>query len=773
MNTPSNPGATRRPPTKSTFEASERRLSPRPRKNRGLRPPIVTLTMAAGLFLAALPSALHGSGNPVPISSDFYVSPTGNDSANGDSTAPLATLGKAKELAVAWIHQTDGSGNFINPAADIYLKAGRHALVSPAANPTAPGLEFTPADTRSGATITFRNAPGETAIIHGALEFVASNGPETGTWTPVTMDVYNGGTTTTSPPAPMISVNIQKYVFAGALRTELQTRIANLRAAGVNGGHFCFTELYVEDTRKTRARQPNARPLFADTRRFTVAPGNDPLANAQPVVRIDQRWVETTQGAPFTDYSPVVGTHTELIFTRAWQWGRGIITSATQEVVDGNQRMCARMAAMENPPIPGGYTYDEGQLADFSSGTSVNLTGQGETWNRGRLENNKLFVDRPGEWFFDDEEIALYYYPDVAEPITTQTFRIPVTHRLVALTGSETDNGGSSYTENFVHGVRFIGEGTGEFDENSLYRLQIEKSAWKYENNRGNSEYYSARHANYVQSGAIDGIHVVGLEVAYCKFTQFGGTAISLGGNRKWAKGAQDRGNYNNQVRGSVRNVIIDNNYFIDGGGSGIRLDDHPRRDSVTGRYPVGNIVNNNNITSNEIEFIGKHFADGVAIHVTHGIKTWVDHNSIRDVPFNGIVAGWDCHRDNNDPANERVQVRRNGVSRAMRMLMDGGGIYTAGGRHMIIVSNTMVNIGGVRDADANIAVSDPRLINDLYFDLTSQAFTISNNAASEIFSSRMGSHNFAGQGGSIFYTNPLNSTPCPNSDDGCCGENP
>ncbi len=755
-------------------------------KHHSFHPRPVTLTLAAGLFLTSLSPLLMGAGNPVPTSGLFYVSPSGNDAANGDISAPLATLQKAKDLAVAWIHQTDGSGNFINNQADIYLRAGNYPLVAPAANPLAPGLEFTPADTRQGATITFHNNPTETAVIHGALEFVAANGADTGTWSPVTMSVYDGGTTATSLPAAMKSVTMQKYLFSGALRTELQTRITNLRAAAVNGGRACFTELYINDTRKTRARTPNARSLFADTSKFTVTtkPANPDdfsrLSLAQPIVRIDSRWVEMVQGGSGTDYGPVLDGKTELVFTRAWQWGRGFISpDSTFETVDTFARLDAKIIGMENPCTGSiddisHYTYPEGQLADFASATSIDIAAgtHEETWNRGHLENNKLFVDQPGEWYFDDDEIALYYYPASGESVTTEKFQIPVTYRLIALSGTETDNGDGTFTENFVRGVQFIGEGTGNFSTTSNYELQFQKSAWKYENNRGNSEFYSARHGNYVQTGAIDGNHVDGLTVAYCKFTQFGGTAIALGGNRLWANGQDDRLNYSHQPRGSVMHILLQDNYITDGGGSGIRVDHYPRRDGTTLRYPAeGNTIMSNNVT-----FIGKNFADGIGIQIPHAIDSVVTGNSVDDIPFVGIKAGYGCYRDNNDPANERVEVRANGIVRAMRMLMDGGGIYTGGGRRMIIANNTLVNTGTTRDFDANIASSNARLIDDLYLDLSSQLFTVSSNSVSEIFSSRKNSHTFSGNTGSIFYKDKLDATDCASISDtqaGCCADLP
>jgi hypothetical protein len=837
------------------------------------------VTIAAGLTLASLSSIVSGAGNPIPTSSAFYVSPTGDDAANGDLGSPLATLGKATELAITWIHQSDGSGNYPNNAAEIILRGGRHALVSPASNPLAPGLEISGAATRPGATITFRNYTNETAVIHGAIEFVAENSPDRGSWqTVANLKVYNGGTTTTATPAGMKLVTVQKYIFSGALRAQLAERIANLRAARVNGGKFCFTEMYVNDVRKTRARHPNLRAISADTSKFTVSVANveagRQLELAQPIVRFNSRWLEETVGGANNDIPLLNDPHTELVFTRGWQWARGIITEWPIVAFSDVPRLVARIGAMDNPPLHNppadihDYTYDEGQLAEINAITSINLATPTslETWNRCRLENNKLFVDQPGEWFFDDDEIALYYYAASGEPITTQKFQFPVTYRLVALTGRDSDP---------VTGVQFIGQGTGNVNASSTYWLQFEKSAWKYDNGRGNSEFYSARHAGYVQAGAIDGVHVDGFKVAYCKFSQFGATAISLGGNRMWSNGHVDRRNYDNQIRGEVKNVEIDNNYVTDGGGTGIRVEHYPNisnqrsvldyfwfgdgitpmsapfhsshvgitpttgvpqpasydlmfqfrpRDfnpttmydvlvtptdepanvlyenpEVTGTITVDlqlrgsyNVelatfcpqvyfkrvlstdgtapLDNNKITSNSITWIGKNFADGVGIHVAHATNTSINNNSISDVPFNGINVGYGCFRT----TNERMQIRLNGVSRAMRKLIDGAGIYTGGGRSTVIANNTMVSIGATRDVDAIDASSNPRLINDLYFDLSSRAFTVSENAASEIYADQE-LHTFINQGGTIHPLALDSNIPCPDNPNvwdpiPCCG---
>src|SRR5688572_10460216 len=126
MHTSDSPFADQHPQTNEMFDASYRLLTPFPRLRRCLRALRATLSMPAGLFLALFPHMVSAEGNPFPTSGIFHVSPTGNDAANGDASAPLATLGKAKDLATVWIHQQDGDGNYVNPAAEIILRGGRY-----------------------------------------------------------------------------------------------------------------------------------------------------------------------------------------------------------------------------------------------------------------------------------------------------------------------------------------------------------------------------------------------------------------------------------------------------------------------------------------------------------------------------------------------------------------------------------------------------------------------------------------------------------------------
>ncbi len=735
------------------------------------------------LLLTAASASLQAAGNPVPTSSDFYVSPTGNDANAGDGSAPLATIGKAKELAALWIHQVDGGGAFINNQATIYLKDGTHKLVSPAANPLAPGLEITSADTRPGARITFRNAPDATAVINGALEFVADNTADTGTWQTVQIQAYNGGNATNSTFVGYTTVNVQKFVFSGALRAELAARIAALRAARVNGTAFCFTELYFNGERKVRARHPNKRAIPVNTETFT-------FATPTPHINFDQRWFEQTPGGVTTDLDAADlydSGKTEVIFTHNWQWVRALITDAVvvHPIYSGltTTRTKAHLGALENP---GGIYNESGRLGDVANVSSISGSASGEpNWDRLRFENNKKFVDLADEWYFDDDEIALYFLPNATDAplLTTAKFQIPVTYRLISVTGTEA---------NPATGVEFIGDGTGDFDKTSTYRLQFEMSAWKYDNNRGNSEYYSARHAGYTQLGAIDGIYLDGFKLAYCKLSRFGAAGVSLGGNRLWAKGQDDRNDYDHQPRGSTKNVIIDNNWITDGGGIGIRVDHYPRMTTPLGfAEPDNNQITSNWVTSlsglytatgGVIPFASATFGDASGITVPHGINTLITDNSIDDMPFVGITTGWGCFRT----TDENIQIRRNGVVRTMRKMADGGAIYTGGGRGTTIANNTIWytacdNWTVGRDVDAVAAGNpSPPILVDLYFDLTSQLFTVSSNGMpatmtlSKIKYDR-NSHTFTNQTGTLYYTPGVaTSIDCTmdteNGTGGCCG---
>lgn len=643
-------------------------------------------------------------GNNLFAQTSYYVAPTGSDLNDGSFATPFKTIARAKTAAADALHA--GS-----TAANIYLRGGKHALIAPASDPLAPGVSITDADIPAGTAMTFRNQPGETAYVHGAIEFSGAAGG--GSWSDTTLtDVYNGNIS----PTALKNVAVKKFTFTGALRDELQTRIQNLKAAGVNGGHFVFTQLYREESagpvKKIRARQPND-DMTVDTSHFTW-PGDDPLDHQVARCRFNSGKVVRTSGIPrFIDDG-----HTEIYFTRMWHTVRAIIHSpATTDSGD----IRANLTDMENPKIGSDYTFPfERCVAEVNPTTSygTNQHAVWETWNRGWMENNIHFLDAESEWFFDETNIVLYYRPPAGELVDSSVYSLPVTYTLFQLRGT---NDASP-----VRGLRF----TGEIVETK--RLQFGKTAWKYENGRGNNKYYGFQFWGYGLSGLIDGIYVNDLRITDCAFNDTGATAIALGGNRRNLIGKMDSRDYFNQPRGIAANLWIVQNTFSRTGGAAIRVDHYPAlnrhvpyppnaSDPPVYRIAGPEDLDNNTISYNDIFAAGTNFTETPAINVIHSINTDIENNKIMNTGYSGIAIGG-SHKRTHAEIN---RVRFNRIDHAMTTLGDGAGIYTRSGRDTKVKDNFFERIGAPRAADA-IAVTP--FLCEIYFDRNSQLFEASGN---------------------------------------------
>lgn len=106
----------------------------------------ITLGLALLAFSASAAS---------PDTYNIYVSTTGSDAAAGTSTAPVATLGRALEIAAREGASADREFHFI-------LGGGIYSLASPAVISQA-------AFTRPGSSLTIEAAPGESPVLSGAV----------------------------------------------------------------------------------------------------------------------------------------------------------------------------------------------------------------------------------------------------------------------------------------------------------------------------------------------------------------------------------------------------------------------------------------------------------------------------------------------------------------------------------------------------------------------------------------------------------------------------
>ncbi|SDY97601.1 Right handed beta helix region [Amycolatopsis xylanica] len=141
-----------------------------------------------------------------------------------------------------------------------------------------------------------------------------------------------------------------------------------------------------------------------------------------------------------------------------------------------------------------------------------------------------------------------------------------------------------------------------------------------------------------------------------------------------------------------TQNSAIDHNTFSDLSGSGIavgEVDDYYLAD--TARMTLSDTI-----SDNIVDTPGQDYRDAVGIWVGHSKLATVTHNEVRHAPYSGISLGWgwgyasacDLQAKQGLPTCRRGtiysgqnKILGNRVNDVMRVLHDGGAIYTLGGQ--------------------------------------------------------------------------------------------
>jgi hypothetical protein len=168
---------------------------------------------------------------------------------------------------------------------------------------------------------------------------------------------------------------------------------------------------------------------------------------------------------------------------------------------------------------------------------------------------------------------------------------------------------------------------------------------------------------------------------------------------------------------GCQANQISDNVVFdISGNGiqvGGITIEDHHPTDARR-------IVLNNRISGNFVHDVAVEYHGGVGIFVSYTDGTIISHNEVAYVPYTGISVGWGWgwtdpggHDGYLTPTTSRNNhVEYNLIHDCMRVLRDGGGIYTLGSQPGSTI-------------DHNFIYGQTNRVAAIYLDEGSQGFSI------------------------------------------------
>lgn len=172
-------------------------------------------------------------------------------------------------------------------------------------------------------------------------------------------------------------------------------------------------------------------------------------------------------------------------------------------------------------------------------------------------------------------------------------------------------------------------------------------------------------------------------------------------------------------VSGS-RDIAIERNTFSDIGGTGIIVNEQSSNidiarnkfDSIgAGCVYVGDtfspsystsliferddrVTENVDITNNEISRCGEISSGSVGIWQAYSRNVVIINNTITDMPYSGISSGWTW--GNGEGAQRNVRIFNNYIENVMRVMFDGGFIYTLGNSPNSEISNNYLIGSGV-----------------------------------------------------------------------------
>ena len=410
------------------------------------------------------------------------------------------------------------------------------------------------------------------------------------------------------------NVPVHVYYFTDpATVALLKNFIAQSRASNSNHGAFSVTQAFIRGTRMIRSRFPNAdTTVDVSCLHDAGCSGARQAYFSFPNTSVLYPWLSDG--------------HTEIVFTNLWQQPRAIVSGVNTTGVS---------AFIDNlSAITGAY------------------------WNSGadevaHFENNLAFLDSAEEWYFDENNLAFYFIASPQDNTATDDFAISLQPTLVSFQGSATAP------------VQYL----------NFSSIDFEGAGWAYQNDAGNSNYYSFGQAACGLGGVIDGLYVAHMQFSRDTFERYGQYGISLGGSRTGACRSQG---------GMASDIAVSLNQFQDGGAGSVRIDN-------LNHAHTGNVID-----SNVINFMGRVFADASALTVWGTSDTKVTYNTIQYAPYSGISLGVGQRY----AASDYNLIQGNNISNVMQKLRDGGGIYISGSQG-ISQNNTIRNVGTSRDADA------------------------------------------------------------------------
>ncbi|TDS10282.1 L-rhamnose mutarotase [Sphingobacterium paludis] len=276
-----------------------------------------------------------------------------------------------------------------------------------------------------------------------------------------------------------------------------------------------------------------------------------------------------------------------------------------------------------------------------------------------RLVNALQFLDQPGEWFLDEKNHKVYYYPRDGEDMKTATVTAPYLETIIQLQGT---------LENPISHVQFEG-------------LKFQHSTWLRPHTHGHValqagmyfvDAYKLQKAGTPDKAGLENQAWVGrpgaavqlkntkyTSILNCSFTHLAATGLDY-----------QEANFQDTLQGNVFQDIAGSGLLL-GSFSDPEMEAHlPYLASDERRMTDGTYVANN-----LIQQVGNEDWGTVGIGAGFVRNLEIVHNELLELPYTGISLGWGWTPTVNSMKNNRVQ--HNKITRYGQYMYDVAGIYT------------------------------------------------------------------------------------------------
>ena len=297
------------------------------------------------------------------------------------------------------------------------------------------------------------------------------------------------------------------------------------------------------------------------------------------------------------------------------------------------------------------------------------------------FENALEFIDEPGEFYFDEDDRLLYYYPYKEDDLKTAEVYLPKSNGIFRIEGTD--------EENRVKNLRFS-------------HLDIRHGAWNSVNETGFCSFQadcmleydvhavSAANRGLIPLAQIQVNRADRITINDCLISNVGSTGIGM--------------------HESVSNCSVERNVIRDISGTGVSIGSWRYNGNSDPRTLCDTIV----VKNNYVTRIGQEHMGSLGLGVYYAKNVSLLHNDIKDMPYSGISVGWGwSEKLLGSYAYGGHTISGNRVESVCQERYDGGQIYTLGHLSDSVISRNYVidsrDNGGIYldSGSSHLVVSD------------------------------------------------------------------